>query len=269
MKADLHSHTIYSDGSLTVDELMTRAIEHGLDVFAITDHDCLDGALEAYNKHTSLHMVYGVEVSTKANNESVHILGYFKKPLEDGNLIMTLEQHRKNRKIRANRILDLLEEKFLIKLDRSFIDLKQGVTRGTIGDEIIRQGYPYTKQEIFEKMIGKDCPCYIPSTQLSTHKGISLIHESNGIAILAHPCLLKNNNVEDIIRMGVDGLEAVYPRKNNSEDVYRGLAKKYNLLVTAGSDFHHLNDYGHGDVGECFIEGKDVERFLQVLENEH
>ena len=79
MKADLHSHTTFSDGILTVDQLIDRAIENNVDVLAITDHDCVDGSHQAFYTTKNIKIIYGVELSTERNNESVHILGYFKK----------------------------------------------------------------------------------------------------------------------------------------------------------------------------------------------
>ena len=99
--------------------------------------------------------------------------------------------------------------------------------------------------------------------------GIKMIHDHGGIAVVAHPCLLKKNNVFDIIKMGIDGIEGRYPSRFNDESMFRRFTKNNNLLFTAGSDFHYVNDMGHGDCGECTIDGKDLEKFLEVLENEH
>lgn len=269
MKADLHSHTIYSDGALSVDELLDRAIQNKVDILAITDHDCVDGSKEAFYTKKNIKVIYGVELSTDRNNESVHVLGYFKQPLEEGSLLKNLEAQRKNRNKRAYKMLELLEEHFRIKLNPDFIEKVSSVTRGTIADEIIKQGYNYSKKDIFQYMLGDGCKAYIPSTKMSTEYGIKLIHENGGIAVLAHPCLLKKNNVYDIIKLGIDGLEGRYPSKFNKESDYRIFTKNNNLLFTAGSDFHKINDFGHGDCGDCTIDGKDLERFLEVLNNEH
>lgn len=269
MRADLHSHTNYSDGIYTVDQLLDRAIENNVDVIAITDHDTVDGSKEAFYTKKNIKTIYGLELSTERNGESVHILGYFKKPLEEGTLLQTIKKQRENRDKRAHKILELLNTHFNIKLDPSFIGTVNSITRGTISDQIIKQGYPYSKKEIFEKMLGNGCKAYIPSTKMTTEYGIKLIHDNGGIAIVAHPCLYKKNNVYDIIKMGIDGIEGRYPSKLNDEAMYRRFTKNFNLLFTAGSDFHRLNDTGHGDVGECTIDGKDLEKFLEVLNDEH
>ncbi len=269
MRADLHSHTTFSDGLLSVDELLDRAIANNVDVIAITDHDCLDGSELAFHTKKNIKVIYGVELSTERNDESVHILGYFKEPIVDGSLPSILKKQRENRVNRALKILALLDEHFNIKLDPSFIYEIDSITRGTIANEIIKQGYQYTKKHIFDYMLGNGCKAYLPSTKMSTEYGIKLIHDNGGIAVVAHPCLYKKNYVYDIIKMGIDGIEGRYPSKLNDEAMYRRFTKNNNLLFTAGSDFHYINDSGHGEVGECTIDGKDLEKFLEVLYDEH
>ncbi len=265
MRADLHSHTTFSDGLLTVDELLDRAIKNKVDVLAITDHDCVDGSELAYVTKKDIKIIYGVELSTDRNNESVHILGYFKQPLIEGSLYENMKKQRENRIKRAFKILELLKEHFRIELNPDFIYQLNSITRGTIANEIIKQGYNYTKKHIFEYILGDGCKAYIPSTKMTTEYGIKLIHESGGIAVVAHPCLYKKNNVYDIIKLGIDGIEGRYPSKYNDESMYRRFTKNNNLLFTAGSDFHYPNDLGHGEVGQCTIDGKDLEKFLEVL----
>jgi len=265
MKADLHSHTVFSDGLLSVEQLIDRAINNNVDVLAITDHDCLDGSEQAFYTKKNIKIIYGLELSTDRNDESVHILGYFKEPLKNEAIINVLKKQRENRTLRALKILQLLEQHFNIKLDPSFIYQIDSVTRGTIANEIVKQGYSYSKKEIFEYMLGNGCKAYIPSTKMSTEYGIKLIKESGGIAVVAHPCLYKKNNIYDIIKLGIDGIEGRYPSKFNDEKMYRRFANNNKLLFTAGSDFHYPNDSGHGEIGQCTIEGKDLEKFLEVL----
>ena len=265
-KADLHGHTVNSDGELTVLEIIEEAKNKGLDIYAITDHDCFKGADEAYflskNSDIGINIIYGIELSTYRNSESVHILGYFKDRIENTPLNELLINQSRLRKERAYKMFDLLEEKFGIVLDRNEIESRPSMTRGTMANLIIDAGYNYSKGEIFSKLIGVGCPCYLPSSKLETKEGIKIIKESGGIAVLAHPCLLERNYVEDIINMGIDGIEAIYPSVKNRETKYRDLARKNGLIVTAGSDFHLHQDTKHGEVGSCVIKGREVKEFL-------
>ena len=270
MRGDLHSHTIYSDGVLTVEELISRAKIKGLSVFSITDHDCFDGAIIAQKYNTKdFRIVYGVEVSTKSNSESIHILAYFFKPITDGILYDYLLKQKENRKDRAYKMISLLEEHFGFVLDDSFIKKTNSITRANIAREIVKQGYAKDIGEVFSKMIGPNNPCYLHSTHLQTKDAIEMIKASNGMPVLAHPCLYNKNDIEELIKLGVRGIEAVYPNGRDKETKYRDLAKKYNLLITGGSDFHRLNDTKHGDVADATIQGKELETFLKVLDNEY
>ncbi len=269
MRADLHSHTYYSDGRLSVDELINRAITNKVDILAITDHDCFDGVDEALKLSKNIKIIYGIEISTVLSGENVHILGYFNEQLTYGPIFELMKSQRNNRKERAYLTVELLKKHFNINLDTKFIEDRISITRGTIADEITKQGYPYSRHEIFSKMLGNGCVAYLPSSKMMTQYAIDLVHQNNGIAVLAHPCLLKNNNVEDIIAMGLDGLEGIYPSKYNDEVFFRRLAKKHNLVITAGSDFHFINDNSHGDVGQCVLENDDLKKFMKVLGYEY
>lgn len=271
MRADLHSHTIYSDGTLSPKDLLERAKANGVDVIAVTDHDTFMGSMEAYKiaKNIGIKAIYGMELSTKSNGESIHILCYFSKPNEDNELFKKMEHQRLMRKLRTYEIAKLLKQHFGFDLNTDFINEKHSITRGTIGEEIVKQGFAKDKKEVFQRMIGDNCPAYLASTKMTTEEGIALIKKNGGLCVLAHPCLYKKNNVEDLIKLGVDGIEAVYPGKENQETKYRDLAKKYNILVTGGSDFHAINDFKHADVGTSVIKDQDLRKFLRVLENEH
>lgn len=267
MRADLHTHTNNSDGVLSVREAVALAKERGLDVLAITDHDVLKGALEAENfSSRELKIIVGLELSTDYHDESVHILGYFRSGFGLEGFDAFLSEQRENRIKRAHKIKAKLLEHFNIDLDMGFVKDVSSVTRGTIAREIIRQGYPYTPEEIFGKMIGNGCPAYLPSTKMDPRTGIEMIHAYGGLAVLAHPVLLQHSNPEEIIAFGIDGIEAVYPaNKPGDEEKIRGLAERYGLFVTGGSDFHAFGDTKHGELGAFGISGRDLEIFLNKL----
>ncbi|MGB7531167.1 MAG: PHP domain-containing protein [Bacilli bacterium] len=267
MKADLHVHTIHSDGVCYVGEIIELAKKRGLAAVAVTDHDVLQGALEAEKLSTQeLKVIVGLELSTEYKGESVHILGYFK----DGSGLEAFERflaaQRKNRLKRAYKIRDRLAEHFNIDLDMGFAQEAASVTRGTIAREIISQGHPYTQEEIFEKMLGNGRAAYIPSTKMDPVTGIRKIHEFGGLAVLAHPVLLKNSEPEEIIVFGIDGIEAIYPANTSGdEERFRRLASRHGLFITGGSDFHAPGDSQHGELAEFVLSGRDLEIFFERL----
>lgn len=265
MKADLHIHTTYSDGILTVQEVLNLALKEGLTHISITDHDTLAGTLEALNTKTSLTIIPGIELSTYHNNESIHILGYFKPNANFSKLQAFLEQQQTKRYVRAQEIF-LRLEKLGIKLDFAKISSISSITRGTIADLVIDSGYFYTKQEIFDKFLGDHAPAYVPSTKFPTSEGIELLKSVNAIPVLAHPVNIKRTPISEFIKMGILGIEAIYPINSLSNtQKFLEIAEENNLLVTAGSDFHQFNDYKHGNLGQTVLTKRRLEKLLQAL----
>lgn len=265
MKADLHCHSLYSDGELEVAELLALAEERGLTHLALTDHDCVDGSVLALSLPHNLKIIHGIELSTKWQGESVHILGFFPTLEQFLALKPQLAKMTAERKRRAYRIAEKLASEFGIELDTQFIEENPSVTRGRIMAEIIAQGYPYTQTEIFARMIGDGCPAFYPASHLPTPEGIEFIHAHGGLAVLAHPMLLKKVDPEAIVAMGIDGIEARYGAQLALEPVYRALAERHGLLVTSGSDFHRFVDSVHSPLGSCYLEGEDLAKFLERL----
>ena len=267
MKGDFHIHTTYSDGSLTVDEVLKDA-SGKIEYLAITDHDSVEGAKEAYLKFKdyNVNLILGVEVSTFLNDESVHILGYFRNIEDLKGIEEFLKEQRELRNVRCIKIKEKLKKYFDIDLDITKLLKRSCITRKSIANEMIRQGMPYTSKEIFANFLGDNCKAYIPSTKIDTRFAIDLLKKCNAITVLAHPVRLKKNNPQTIIDMGVDGLEAIYSVNNKEEtEKYIELAKKNNLFVTAGSDFHHFDDSEHGDIGCVSLDDEYLNVFLEKL----
>lgn len=260
MKADLHIHSLYSDGIHSVDDILVMAKDRGLDVISITDHDNYDGVINA-NPNAGIKVILGLELTTTFNNEAVHLLGYFKSKEHLRKLKPLLDEQITARKVRAKAILEKLETLGII-LDPSFISEKNGISRGTIALEIIKQGYNYTMTSVFEELLGVGCPAYISVNKTETSIGIKAIKDARGLAVLAHPMLLKVVDPVDIIKLGIDGIEVKYPHYLDLESFYRKKAYQHGLFITGGSDFHFLDDWKHGNIGDVFIEGKDLDIFL-------
>lgn len=265
MKADLHCHTTFSDGKFTVDEVLTYAKQTGLTHLAITDHDTFEGSRLASKRNGSLSIIIGIELSTYHQEESVHILGYFKNWEQVESMQPFLNHQILKREERAYQIIENLNVMHGLKLDSSFLKKLNSITRGSIAREMIRQRVASNHNEIFTKYLGDTCPAYIPSTKLATEIGIKMIHDCGGLAVLAHPMDLKRNNPRAIIALGVDGIEAIYPKRQDVESLYREMAREHHLFITAGNDFHGLNEPKHGNIGELSLQGKDLEVFLQRL----
>ena len=268
LRADLHMHTIYSDGTYTVRQVMEEAKRVGLTHIAITDHDCLDGAIEAKSleEEIGINVIYGIELSSYYNDESIHVLGYFNNLDNCDALISFLENVKEARYKRAIKIKELLLEHFNIDLDEKKLLDGNRITRGHIARVIRSSGYNYTNEQIFKTMIGDGCKAYIPSTKLPTSKAVKMLKDAGALVVLAHPVIIKKSDVTEILDFGFDGIEALYPiNKENDTVRFRGLAKQYKLFVTCGNDFHTPNDYNHGHIGGLSLTGEDLNTFLKKV----
>ncbi|MDD6796458.1 MAG: PHP domain-containing protein [Clostridiaceae bacterium] len=273
IKVDFHTHTTSSDGQLTPTEMVTRAFNLNVKYLAITDHDTISGLKEAQEIASSLdiNIIPGIELSTTHNNESIHILGFFKdKSYDNEDFINFLNCLKDQRISRAKKMVDKLKEIFNIEINFENV-LHRGkdvIARPHIAREIISAGYPYDMNYIFDNFIGKDCPAFVSTKKISTEEGIDILHNLNALVFLAHPKLIKKSPIDDFLKMNFDGIEAVYFQNTSDEEkYYLDIAHKNNLLVSAGSDCHgdFINDLRHGDIGCMKIESELVEKLLTKL----
>lgn len=273
LKSEFHAHTTASDGILSPEEVTMRALKNKVSFLAITDHDTISGIDEAIltAEGTSLKIIPGIELSTNFNGESIHVLGFFKdSSYKDKEFIQILDSIKNRRVSRAKEIVQKLDEHFNIKisLDKILSKDRDVVARPHIAHEIINAGYDYSFDHIFDNFIGKDKPAYIPTNKLSTKEGIEILHRFNAIAILAHPVLIKNSNLNEFLPFNLDGIEAIYYQNTKEdEENLKNFAKEHNLLITAGSDCHgnFVCDTRHGDIGEMLMPSEALENLLTLL----
>lgn len=273
IKADFHVHTSSSDGVLSPKEVVFKAYKNNVKYLSITDHDtvsCLDEALVESQKY-DISFIPGIELSTQYNNESIHILGYFKdKSYNNQNFIQELDKIKNHRIIRAQKITKKLDDEFNIKIsfEKILKESKDTISRPHIAKAIIDAGYDYSHDEIFDKFIGKDSKAYVPTLKLSTEYGINLLKKYNALVFLAHPKLIKNTPIEEFIKMNIDGIESIYYQNTTEEtNYYLNIAKEYNLLNSCGSDFHGIqNDTRHGDIGSMEISSENLSNLLEKLQ---
>ncbi|MBR6071497.1 MAG: PHP domain-containing protein [Acholeplasmatales bacterium] len=265
MRADLHCHSIYSDGKLGLEELVKHSRDRGIDVLALTDHDTVlgDDLIIEYGNKYGVKVIKGIELSCRFNGETIHIVGLFKNnivPKEMVDLSNELEEKRKKRAIdMALGIRDIYN--ICIDIDKLISDNKI-ITRKNILDHILSNNDISLEEAKF--YISKECKAYISSFKFDVKDGIDLLHKNNCICILAHPCLIKSKDVlDEVVKMPFDGIEARYANSKNNYELFLSIAKKYGLFISAGSDFH--GDKSHGDIGDCYLDDKEVDLVLKVL----
>lgn len=265
MKADLHCHSVFSDGRYDLEELVKHSKERGIDVLALTDHDTVlgDELIIKYGELYNVKIIKGIELSCKYNNETIHIVGLFRNnnvPKEMFDLSNELEEKRRLRAINMARgIRDIY--KINIDLDKLIRDNKI-ITRKNILDHILSNNDISLEEAKF--YISKECKAYISSFKYDVKDGIELLHNNNCICILAHPCLIKNKDIlNEVVKLPFDGIEARYANSKNNYELFKDIANEYGLFISAGSDFH--GDKSHGDIGDCYLDGKEVDLVLKVL----
>ncbi|ACD23406.1 PHP domain-containing protein [Clostridium botulinum] len=272
-KIDFHVHTSCSDGLLSPIEVVNRAKQNSVSYLAITDHDTLSG-LDAGIKcgnELDVKIIPGIELSTQCNNESIHLLGFFKdNSYNNPKLINELDKIKNHRIIRAKEIIKKLNTEFniIINFDDVLSNGKDTIARPHIARAIINAGYPYDNEYIFQNFIGKDCRAYVPTLKLSTEDGVSLLKSYNALVFLAHPKLITNSPIDKFLKMNLDGIEAIYfQNTKGEEEKFINISIKNNLLISCGSDFHgNLNDdKKHGDIGSMNMPSIYLKNFLNAL----
>lgn len=263
-KCDLHIHSICSDGRFTPRDIVKMAKDKNLDYVSLTDHDTLTGIEEALNEANKLgiNFIPGIELSTEHNGESIHVLGFFNKSTYNNpELNNILNEFKEKRISRAYKIVDNLKKyhNIEIDIDKVLSNGKDTIARPHIAKAIMDAGYPYDHEYIFNNFIGNNCPAYIPSTKLSTKEGIELLKKYSALTFLAHPLHVRKTPIEDLLKLGFDGLEAIYFRNTKAHTKrFLKLAKEKNLFISCGSDCHGIpNDEGHGNVGDVYIPQED------------
>ena len=270
MKIDLHNHTTYSDGLLSPKELVQLAKEQGVDCFAITDHDSVFGCDEIveYAKKASIQVVLGMELSTDYKGHSVHIVCLFPNNIVPQKLIQFSYDKKKERELRAIQMMHRIQEIYHVKIDLDALIAQSGgvITRANMCYNIAQcNQIPETEAAVY---ISNKSKAYIPSTKLSIQEGLEFVKEAGCITILAHPCLLPREIVEEIISLGFDGIEARYPKNQpHDEEYFKKLAKKHHLFISAGSDFHGDQGTKHAMIGTSTLTSEEFRPILERLGN--
>lgn len=268
---DMHTHTTASDGALTPKELIDYAIEKELNGVAITDHDTVGGIEEAMDyckTKNDFLLIPGIELSTEDLGEEIHILGYM-IDYQDEKFLKLLDLLQNERKNRAHKIIEKLNE---LGFKITFSEVEGLTVDGNIGRPhiakvLITKGYLSNTKEAFEKYLNKGCPAYVPRYKITPLEAIKEIKRIGGYAVVAHPGLIKSNEIlKHIVKDGIDGIEVFHP--DNSElkyDYYLDLVEKNGLFITGGSDFHTppAKDRHHGDLGSVRVPTSYLEVMLR------
>ncbi len=259
---DLHVHSTHSEGDYTVPELLTMAKKNNIAVFALADHNVIQGVPEllATAKQYNIQPIAGVELYTYYQEKHLHCLGYNFDP-ENNVLQSTLQQLQDDNYKNTKRAIDnLLKQGFVIDEQAIFKGPSSNYGIVHILKEIdahpenmnkIEAELPPDKRDFFSKIdhyFGRNKPGHLPISELPIKKAIDMIKKSGGLAILAHPGQQLNFNddaiIDELRAAGLDGLELISPYHSwHQVEHYQQYALQHNLIMTGGSDFHGDIDF--------------------------
>ncbi len=242
--ADLHCHTLASDGTLTPEKLMERAIANNLEILAITDHDTIDGYLSVKDMAAPFKLVSGVEFSTQWRGMGIHIVGLDFQAEE----ITSAVQHQIDVRVqRSEKIASRLEKKFKRPIYEGVKQLAGNgvITRPHFAEYLVQEGLYSSVAEAFKKFLGTGKPGDVKSGWPEIAQAVDWITKAGGFAVLAHPHKYKLTNrklgmlLDEFKAVGGQGFELSVTGINpNVRHYYTELCQKYDFIGSRASDFH-------------------------------
>ncbi len=246
--ADLHLHTVYSDGSATPDEIVRTAKRNGLDAIAVTDHDTLDGLAETFaaGQAQEIEIIAGVEITSRVGTQEVHILGYFFHDDWRDPVFHKVLEHAKH--LREQRALEFVARFHQLGIPLTLAEIKACSSCGTLGRMHValalqRRGVVNSVEEAFERFLRRGKPGFVDRPRMTAAEAIGQIRRAGGVAALAHPGL---NNVDkqipEMMAQGMTGLEVWHSRHTPAQtEHYLAMTRALGLLPTGGTDAHDAN----------------------------
>ena len=245
MRIDLHSHSSVSDGLDSPAALVGKMRDAGIDAFALTDHDTLQGLPEARAEaeKAGIDVIPGAEVSADfQGQDDVHILALFVDEKND-RFNTRLAERQKNRRRRGELMAEkLIGAGYALDLDAIRQDVSDGVWgRPHLARALVRAGHASSNDDAFDRFLGREHPWYVPSTKWQAFDVLATIREAGGVSSLAHAIWYRDPEAlaRALAGAGLDAVEVFHPDHGPEEEARFGaLARELDLLVTAGSDFH-------------------------------
>jgi predicted metal-dependent phosphoesterase TrpH len=259
LNADLHCHSVVSDGTLTPEELAARAAANGVELWALTDHDEVGGQerAAAAAKACGIRYVCGVEISVTFLNQTVHIVGLGVDP-ENTALRAGLTATRGGRTARAR---DMAAELARVGVPGVFegalkyVSNPELISRSHFARYLVEAGICPDTNSVFRKYLAQGKPGYVPHRWASLGDAVGWITGAGGVAVIAHPARYKFSANEEFALFtefkghGGAGVEVVTGSHTSAEYLtYGAAASDYGLAASRGSDFHSPNE-SHTDLG--------------------
>ncbi len=251
---DLHCHTLHSDGTDSSEALAMLGDRAQLTALCLTDHDTLGGipAFLATQPRVKTQLLVGTELSCHFLGRSLHVLGLLVNPA-DARFQARLVEVRGRRDDRNRRMLTRLAE-LGYPISYEEVQAQAGtplLSRVHFAMALAARGFVRRAPEAFERLIGDDCPGFVPRQELSPSEAACWIREAGGVPVVAHPGRFDGGGfrwdeaMADLQRQGLEGLEGFYGEYRASEQKYFvALAARLGMVVTGGSDYHGTHKPG-------------------------
>lgn len=259
LNADLHCHSVVSDGTLTPEALAARAHGNGVQLWALTDHDEIGGQHRAMAAAHALGMDYltGVEISVTFADTTVHIVG-LGFDADDAQLAQGLSATRGGRGERAQEIARQLAQvgiRGAYEGALRYVGNPELISRTHFARHLVETGVCRDTSEVFRRFLTEGHPGYVPHRWATLGDALRWIHEAGGVAVIAHPGRYRFTPTEEYAlfsefkQHGGQGVEVVTGSHMPSEyPVYAAMAQEFGLVASRGSDFHSP-DESHTDLG--------------------
>ncbi len=242
---DLHTHTSASDGTTSPGGLISEAVRAGIQVIAITDHDTFAGYDAAIHpaREAGIELICGIELSTKLNGQSVHLLGYFFLLDRIDTLRQWVLDMQASRHDRNARLVKRLQQLGIDITLEEVLAIGRGLPgRPHFAQIMLKKGYVTTLQQAFDEYLDESARGYVQRSEPLLVEGLQKIHEAGGITSLAHPFRPQSDlpRILPTLRdAGLDAIEVWHSDHSTQQIVlYRELAQRHGLLMTGGSDYH-------------------------------
>ena len=245
---DLHTHSSVSDGTQTPAELVRSAVDAGLGVVALTDHDSTDGWASAAAEvvGTGMTLVPGLELSTQLDYASVHVLGYLVDPSHP-ELGTALDDIRAERLDRAEAMVRRISADYALTWDDVLAQTTPGATVGRphIADALVARGHVPDRSAAFQSILHWQGGYYQPHDAPPPIDGVRLIRTAGGVPVIAHPGargpqrVLSDKRMTALVDAGLFGIELDH-RDNPpaSRPHWADVAARFGLVTTGSSDYH-------------------------------
>ena len=269
--ADLHMHSTFSDGKYEFEKLIQKCIDANLSYFSISDHDTLNHIQSIYNfitqNNLNINFIPSTEITCNFNQSTIHILGYGveENSISLSNIFSKMKQERINVIERMGKKMNELG----CEIEYDYILEEQNSPgRPHLAHELVKNGYVKDIDEAFDKWLGKGKKGYIEKWKPNANDVVDSIHNSGGIAVIAHMGLYKSiDNLNEILELNTDGLEVYHPEHSGKYcQQLKDFCDSNDLIFTGGSDFHGWKDRGEF-IGSDGLDENSFEQFYNKLLN--